>query len=82
MFFACLLLNICHPGRILQGPDSNFPKLSKQEKKALKEQKKELKLQRKEEKREIKLAKKEGRPAILPQYSGIGGAMELSSSDK
>jgi len=57
MFFAVLLLNIWHPGRYLVGPESEFPKLSRQEKKALKREKKE----RKREKKELKRQRKEGR---------------------
>lgn len=43
MFIAVLIFNVYHPGKTLQGPDANFPKLSKDEKRMLKEQKKELK---------------------------------------
>ncbi|KAF7587594.1 hypothetical protein BBP40_007014 [Aspergillus hancockii] len=43
MFIALLVINIVHPGRILQGPDSEFPKVSRQEKKQLKQQKKAAK---------------------------------------
>ncbi|KAI5463524.1 RTA1 like protein-domain-containing protein [Mariannaea sp. PMI_226] len=51
MLFALVLLNIVHPGLILQGPDSDFPHLSRQEKKVLKQQKKADKAQRKAEKK-------------------------------
>jgi hypothetical protein len=33
MFLALIVLNVFHPGRILQGPDSNFLKLTRAEKK-------------------------------------------------
>lgn len=36
MLFALVTLNVFHPGRNLQGPDSKLPKLSRAEKKALK----------------------------------------------
>lgn len=33
MFLALAALNFTHPGRILQGPDSEFPKVTRAEKK-------------------------------------------------
>lgn len=36
MLLALVALNLFHPGRNLQGPDSKLPKLSRAEKKALK----------------------------------------------
>ena len=47
MLFALIILNIFHPGRALVGPDSNFPKLSRKQKKELKRQKKQEKIDRK-----------------------------------
>lgn len=43
MFFALIVFNVIHPGKILVGPDANWPKLSKEEKKATKKAKKEAK---------------------------------------
>lgn len=40
MFLALLSFNIFHPGKTLHGPDSEYPKLTKEQKKATKEQKK------------------------------------------
>jgi hypothetical protein len=40
MFFGFGLFNIFHPGRILVGPESNFPKLTRAEKRELKRKKK------------------------------------------
>ncbi|KAF4982450.1 hypothetical protein FZEAL_1968 [Fusarium zealandicum] len=40
ILFALILLNVMHPGFVLRGPDSEFPSLNRQEKKALKQQKK------------------------------------------
>ncbi|KAH7150498.1 RTA1 domain protein [Dactylonectria estremocensis] len=54
MLFALVVLNVMHPGLVLRGPDSDFPRLSRKEKKALKAQKKE-------DKRQIKAAKKAGK---------------------
>ncbi|KAA8651149.1 hypothetical protein EYZ11_009425 [Aspergillus tanneri] len=48
MFLALLVLNLVHPGLILQGPDSEFPRLSREEKKKLKEERKRLKQESKE----------------------------------
>jgi len=39
MFLALLSFNIFHPGKTLHGPDSEYPKLTKEEKKSAKEQK-------------------------------------------
>lgn len=43
MMVALLLLVIFHPGRFLVGPDSEFPKLSRAEKKQLKAERKAAK---------------------------------------
>jgi len=57
MFLAFSLFNIYHPGKVLVGPESNFPKRTKAEKREEKRQKKEEKRQRKEEKRNKKSGK-------------------------
>lgn len=54
MMVALLLLAIFHPGRYLVGPESEFPRLSRKEKKAAKKEKKEAK-------NEMKAAKKAGK---------------------
>lgn len=51
MLLGLLALNIFHPGHILQGPDSTFPKQSRAEKKALKAHNKALKMAEKRGKR-------------------------------
>lgn len=51
MFLALLVLNVIHPGRVLQGPDSEFPKVSRQEKRRIKREKKEAKRAEKERKK-------------------------------
>ncbi|KAJ5734846.1 hypothetical protein N7533_013249 [Penicillium manginii] len=43
MFFALVIFNVIHPGKIFVGPDANWPKPSKEEKKAAKQAKKEAK---------------------------------------
>ena len=53
MLFALFLFNLVHPGRILIGPDSEFPKkvkLSKEEKRSLKAEKKAAKAEKKSNK--------------------------------
>ncbi|KAF4445120.1 hypothetical protein F53441_10962 [Fusarium austroafricanum] len=56
ILIALVLLNIMHPGFVLRGPDSEFPKLSRKEKKALKQ----LKKMEKKQAREAKKARKAG----------------------
>jgi hypothetical protein len=58
LLLACALMNIVHPGRILQGEGSEFPRLTRKEKKAAKLAKKEAKRVVKEEKKAIKEEKK------------------------
>ncbi|RGP76257.1 hypothetical protein FSPOR_246 [Fusarium sporotrichioides] len=53
ILIALVSLNIMHPGYVLHGPESEFPKLSRKEKKALKEQKKQAKKARKAGAREL-----------------------------
>lgn len=43
MFTALVFLNVFHPGRVLCGPGSNFPRLSRAEKRRLRQEKKEKK---------------------------------------
>lgn len=52
MMVAMLLLVIFHPGRSLVGPESEFPRLSRKEKKAAKQEKKAAKKADKEAKRQ------------------------------
>lgn len=54
MFLALLLLSVMHPGRILVGPQSDFPRLSRKEKKSAKQETKLLKQEMKEEMRRRK----------------------------
>lgn len=48
MFLALVALNIVHPGRILQGTDSTFPKRSQTERNELKAQKKAVRMEKKQ----------------------------------
>ncbi|KAK6534179.1 hypothetical protein TWF281_005512 [Arthrobotrys megalospora] len=59
MSIACITWNLFHPGRFLVGPDSEFPRLSRKEKKAIKAEKKMLKEEKKREKQEGKQRHKE-----------------------
>ncbi|PYH91577.1 hypothetical protein BO71DRAFT_401275 [Aspergillus ellipticus CBS 707.79] len=54
MFVALVGLNIVHPGLVLVGPDSEFPRVSRQEKKQIKKEKKAAKAERKAAKKEAK----------------------------
>lgn len=54
MMVALLILAIFHPGRYLVGPDSEFVRLSRKEKKAAKQAKKEAKRQAKEQKKTMR----------------------------
>jgi len=47
MLLCFILLNVLHPGLVLRGPESDFPRISRKEKKALKREKKEAKKQAK-----------------------------------
>lgn len=47
MFLALVALNVAHPGRVMSGPASSWPRLSRKEKKELKRQKKAEKAARK-----------------------------------
>jgi hypothetical protein len=61
MFFACLIMNIFHPGRYLVGPESEFPRKTRAEKKAEKAKKKQEKRENKEQKKQAKIDKKEAK---------------------
>ena len=52
MLLALTVLAIVHPGLVLRGPESEFPKMSRREKKTMKQQKKEEKKRAKEAKYE------------------------------
>jgi hypothetical protein len=80
MIIACFLLNVVHPGRILQGEGSEFPRMSRKEKKAAKQAKKDAKEAVKEGKRALKEERKmkkkfgyeQGRDDILLQSAKVG----------
>ncbi|TQW00796.1 hypothetical protein V2A60_001837 [Cordyceps javanica] len=58
MALALWLLNLMHPGLVLRGPDGEFPRVTRREKKALKHRAKEEKKRRKEAKRLEKIGGK------------------------
>lgn len=60
MLAALVTLNVIHPGRILQGPDSGFKEARRAEKEAKKEKKQQKKVAKEEQKSQKKMAK-EGR---------------------
>ena len=58
MMVALLILAVIHPGRYLAGPESEFPRLSRKEKKARKQDKKAAQRQEKEARKQAKTEKK------------------------
>lgn len=58
MLLGFLLLNAVHPGWVLRGPESEFPRMSRKEKKLLKYEKKAIKEAEKQAKKEAKEAKR------------------------
>ncbi|KAL2848717.1 RTA1 like protein-domain-containing protein [Aspergillus pseudodeflectus] len=64
MFIALVVLNVAHPGRVLTGDGSEFPRVSRAEKKRLKREKKEIKAAEKEAKRQRKHYRKHGSDGI------------------
>jgi hypothetical protein len=61
MLLALVALNVIHPGRILQGPDSGFQQVRRAEKEAKKEKKQQKKMVKEEKKSQKKTAKEEKR---------------------
>ena len=59
MMAALLILAVTHPGRYLLGPESEFPQLSRKEKKARKQEKKAARRQEKEARKWAKVQKRE-----------------------
>ncbi|KAI9034939.1 RTA1 domain-containing protein [Aspergillus affinis] len=55
MFLALLALNMFHPGQIIRGERSDFPRLTRAEKRELKQQRKDMKRDKKRMKREFDL---------------------------
>ncbi|EGX90799.1 RTA1 domain protein [Cordyceps militaris CM01] len=51
MVLALVLLNVMHPGLVLRGPDGEFPRMTRREKKTRKQQMKEEKKRKKETKK-------------------------------
>lgn len=60
MLLALMLINIFHPGLVLRGADSEFPHVSRAEKK-------ELNAKKKDEKQKRKMAKKHGEYEMTDQ---------------
>ncbi|EWC43438.1 hypothetical protein DRE_07579 [Drechslerella stenobrocha 248] len=60
MLIACVTWNVFHPGRFLVGPESEFPHLSRQAKKAKKAEKKRLTAEKKTQKAQLKMERRRG----------------------
>ena len=72
MFFALVLMNLVHPGRILVGPESEFPKgKSRKEKREAKKEKREAKKAKKEEAKAEKAKKR-----VASENTRAGGTLE------
>ncbi len=71
MMVALLILAIWHPGRYLVGPESEFHKLSRREKKEIKREKKEAQRQGKEAKKQAKQDKKRERRRSRHRDNGL-----------
>lgn len=81
MFLAFLLLNIVHPGWVLRGPSSEFPRMSRKEKKHLRREKKEAKKAAKGEKKAAKRDRKQRR-AQRNLYAEEDIRLEAGSTDR
>lgn len=79
MLLAILILCVFHPGRILVGAESEFPRISRKEKKALKKEKKAQKKAAKEEEKARKQRRKLGIDVDTPDKSN--GNSDVWESD-
>lgn len=75
MFLALIIFHAFHPGTVLIGPDAEFVKLTKEEKRAGKEAKKQVKA-------EARRLKKEQRKGAQSTVNDIELAGSLSSSSQ
>ena len=67
MLLALLLLCVFHPGRFLVGPESEFPHISRKEKKAMKQEKNAQEIASKEERK----ARRQRRKLREPEYDTL-----------
>ena len=72
MFLALLVLNITHPGRYLIGPESEYPRKSRQQKREEAREKKAAKQARKEAKRAPKLFQGRGNLGQSGEFLELG----------
>lgn len=80
MLLGLILLNVIHPGLVLRGPESEFPTVSRAEKKRVKAEKKEAKRERKRAKREAKMQRKMEQKVGRDGWTEVN-MEELSSTD-
>lgn len=77
MLLALALLNLVHPGLVLRGPDGEFPRVTRREKKAARQRAKEEKKRQKEARKAgSKSSFVDGDAARLAEDSdgyGVGG---------
>lgn len=81
MLLALSLINLVHPGMVLKGPESEFPRLSRKERRAQLQQEKEQRQQKKEEKRQRKAEKKAaGKDGFVAETMAHADGHEMESS--
>lgn len=79
VLLGLILLNIIHPGLVLRGPESEFPRVSRADKKKAKAEKKVAKRERKVAKKEAKMQRKMERKVGRDGWVEVG-MEELSST--
>lgn len=79
MFIALVIFNVTHPGKVLVGPDAEWPKQTKAERKAAKEAKKAAKQEKKREKAEEK--NNGTREKVRRESSGTAILVDSSSTE-
>ena len=89
MILAAILLNVVHPGIVLKGPESEFPHLSRKERKMLKQEKKAaIRLHRQDSSQRapslgrsgrLTPASKRSRTRLLCKSSNRGGLIPISA---
>ncbi|OAQ99384.1 hypothetical protein LLEC1_05175 [Akanthomyces lecanii] len=83
---ALALLNLMHPGLVLRGPDGEFPRVTRREKKTARLQAKEEKKRQREARKASKLSFVDGDAARLAEesdgYGGGGGGDRRSANNR
>ncbi len=72
MVLALALLNLMHPGLVLRGPDGEFPRITRREKKAARRRAKEEKKREKAERKTGKRAEVDDMARLADESDGCG----------